>query len=47
MKINVLINEKIFRFVRYNPIKYKNVRLYKIRMVRKIKNKLIKLIEKL
>jgi hypothetical protein len=45
-EIDALMNQEVFTFVRYDPTKFDGVRVYKTRMVREIKNKSTKPIEK-
>ena len=38
-EINSFIIKKVFKFKKYNPIKFNRVRIFKLRIVNKIKGK--------
>ena len=38
-EINSLIIKKVFKFKKYNPIKFNKIHIFKLRMVNKIKGK--------
>ncbi|KAL0933405.1 reverse transcriptase-like protein [Colletotrichum truncatum] len=46
IKIDALINQGVFTFIRYDPDKHSNIRIFRTRMVREIKNKTTKPYEK-
>ena len=40
-EINSLITKRVFKFKKYNPIKFNRVRIFKLKIVNKIKGKAI------
>ncbi|KAL0929476.1 uncharacterized protein CTRU02_204398 [Colletotrichum truncatum] len=46
IEIDALINQGVFTFIRYDPDKHSNIRIFRTRMVREIKNKTTKPYEK-
>jgi hypothetical protein len=46
IEIDALANERVFRFVRYDPVTYDGLRIFDTRMVREVKNKSTKPVEK-